>query len=241
MSKPTATKSTKTPDNEFDSSHLFEHFMVTIRFRDKVIGGFPQNKKLIESWVKAAIPVDDAQRAKMIEDQKASVESYSDKVSEATDATWTVFPRDDHGLYLETRQIKAGLRECFVLLRHFPAHPGSKQIFQHAMFVDGERVNGRTALDRIYLGRKEPDGCVERPIHVQTAQGERDALKRTDYVERAEITFGVRILKTNPVDKRHLGGDALKEALKLLQDNGLGADRSQGQGTFDVVGFLKLD
>ena len=97
---------------------------------------------------------------------------------------------------------------------------------------------------RVYLGRKEPDGQEEGPIHVQTAQGPRTAIKRVDYVEDVSLSFEVWTLKkqnnSDAEKKRHIGKEDLEKMLALAQENGLGADRSQGSGKFDVIEFLAV-
>ena len=78
--------------------------------------------------------------------------------------------------------------------------------------------------------KTEPDDMLERPIHVMTAQGPRDALKRTDVLIDVEILATVRVLNDGMVTP-----DVLKTILDYAVVNGLGADRSQGMGTGDYV------
>jgi hypothetical protein len=78
-----------------------------------------------------------------------------------------------------------------------------------------------------------PDGIDERPISVMTRQGPRTAIKRSEYVLRPFVTFDVCILHDG-IGKGIIGPRELAGILDLAQWLGLGADRSQGSGTFSV-------
>jgi len=75
---------------------------------------------------------------------------------------------------------------------------------------------------------------------VVTPQGPRTAIKRVDYVQHVSFSFEVWVLTTAAQEKRHVGEEELKRMLALGQENGLGADRSQGQGKFEVTAFEKV-
>jgi CRISPR/Cas system CMR-associated protein Cmr1 (group 7 of RAMP superfamily) len=65
-----------------------------------------------------------------------------------------------------------------------------------------------------------------------TMQGPRSSLKKFDYVNRPRITFQLRVLNDGVITE-----EILRTILAYCQETGLGADRSQGAGTFDVVAF----
>jgi len=95
----------------------------------------------------------------------------------------------------------------------------------------------------IYLMRDgsyvtEPDGQLVGAIHVTTRQGPRTAIKKQDYVANADLTFTVKALNEpmETKDKKKIHPeDMLKIILDYGQDIGLGKDRSQGGGTFQVT------
>lgn len=210
---------------------MYDYYRIIIAMRDKLCGGVPKNKDLIRSWVESTTKYKDEKSAELTE---AAMEAMLDDVAEKS---WNGFFRDaERGLFLEARQVKAMFKECASLLRITVTKQGSKQILQH-----GFEVKALDGGARIYLGKAEPDGFDEQAIHVSTAQGPRTAIKRVDYVEGIEITFQVWVLNTAPAEKRHVGKDDLERMLGLAQENGLGADRSQGRGKFDVTVFEKLD
>ena len=118
------------------------------------------------------------------------------------------------------------------MLRFTTDKRGCKQIFQH-----GFEVKAPDGGERLYLGATGTLPFDEGPIHVQTPQGPRTAIKRVDYVERPSITFEVWVLSTHASETRHIGENDVVQMLRFAQENGVGADRSQGRGKFDVTGF----
>jgi hypothetical protein len=93
-----------------------------------------------------------------------------------------------------------------------------------------ERVFVVERLIPLFPEREEPDRTVERAIHVMTAQDPRDALKRTDVVDLAELTCTLKVLRDKMITL-----EVLRTILAHASDNGLGADRSQGFGRFDYT------
>lgn len=215
---------------------FYDTYRVKCRFRERIVGGHPASSELIAAWIRKHTGHDDELTKQQIaeaQDARSEAERLAEQLKEST---YNIFLRDENGLYIETRQVKACLRECFSTQRIFVTKAGTKQIFQHAFFVDGIRHQSR-----VYLGVMEPTGVEEKPIHVSGPQGPRNALKAAEYVEGAEIQFIIRVLKTAPADKRHISMEMLNDVLYQAQDDGLGADRSQGAGKFDVIEFAKVD
>lgn len=201
---------------------LFRRFTVRLRTTAPLCGGVPRNDELVRSWLKAHTGYDDA----TTDAQEAETrEAMEGRITKGEDAVWTSFPSNAQGLYLHERQLKAMLKENAKVLGLVKANPGLGQILQHAVHV-------RPAY--IALGRTEPDGCEEKPIHVMTAQGPRTALKRFDY-----LNPGVEFAFTVAVAKGGKGGlftlEMLATILANAQSAGIGANRSQGFGTFEVA------
>ena len=231
---------------QFNARALYDIYFVEIQIRDKICGGMPKNKDLIEAWVKSTTKYNDEQTIAQTDEARAVL------LEEVTERSWNGFPGDENGIFLWARQIKALFKECATMLRLTVAKSGSKQILQHGFEIkspDAKAVNA----DRIYLHGAVPatdrspcgvvgpkpkaDGFYEGPIHVQTAQGPRSAIKRVDYVEKALVKFEVWVLATAAGESRHVGRKELEKMLTFGQENGLGADRSQGMGKFNVVKF----
>lgn len=205
--------------------NIFDTYDVAIRLRD-VAGGTPADPRLIEAWIKAMNKdKSDEERAKIV---AATIEALPGIVDSEASASWCRFKRDEKGVYMEGRQIKAGLKEASNIIK--------------STLRDKKGEKGITALkskvaecvfvvdEKIYMLR---DGqpitgeipTEERPIHVMTRQGPRTSLKRVDVLKDVEIKFAVRLALTGAVSEEALFG-----SLAYLQYLGLGADRSQGRG-----------
>lgn len=216
--------------NEFDASSLYDRYVCTIKIRQKLCGGMPKNPELLKGWIAASTEHNDATTTQQEKDAREVLLTPTEEKS------WNGFPEDaDKGLFIWSRQVKALFKECATMLRVTVEKRGSKQIFQH-----GFEIKGTDQADRIFLGKKVADGNDEGPIHVQTAQGPRTAIKRVDYVSGINLKFEIWVLTTHGSETRHVGADDLKKMLTFGQENGLGADRSQGHGKFDVIEFAKI-
>lgn len=217
-------------DPRFTARNLYDVYAVTIRFRDRLTGGMPKNRELIQTWVEARTGFDD-------EITKTQVKEELDLiVNDVAEKSWMGFAEDQtKGLFIFARNVKAMFKQGASMLRTTVQKPGSKQIF-----AEGSEIKGLDEGDRLYLGKMKPDGMEESPIHVMTAKGPRTALKRVDYVEKIDLSFNIWVLRTNANEKRHVGEEELIKILTFSQENGLGADRSQGQGKFDVVKFERV-
>lgn len=213
-------------------------YKATIRFLDRLVGGIPVvpegagRADAYEGWARGqgVDPADAAELAeKLAEDGEMPV-----AVAEV-EGLETGFRSDDDGLYIEARQVKAMLREAAQRLGIIKRVRGSRQVVQHDLHV--------RALDggqKLHLGVVEPDGVDQRPIAVVTRQGPRTAIKRFAYVNQAELVFEVRVL-AGGVGDGLLDEERLRDMLELGGSLGLGADRSQGEGTFELEGLEVLD
>ena len=236
----TLTTEQQATRNEFATirDRLNDKFRVTLRFRRRVIGGVPavgidpengdKDRNLLEVWLRKNLA--DKMTDEQIEEQVELTydEAYKDTEEEAT----TTFKSDEFGIYIEGRQVKAMLKEVGKRLGFGKAVAGKRkslrQDLHEALHIDE---------DAIYLMRdsaclQAPDGYEVRPVQVMTAMGPRTAIKKSAFVERAEVEFTVRILNMVELKEKHL-----KQILAHSQDQALGADRSQGFGKFEVIEF----
>jgi hypothetical protein len=231
--------------NEFDPSVLYDRYSVHLVTTSKLCGGIPRDPDLLEAFVKAKTGHDDAKTV----EQVAALAATAPEVT--VEQSWIGFQQDSAGLFITARNIKAMLRECASVLRIFTTKTGSKQIVQHGFEVvapgcvagalEAERIRLCRDNDTVLASLTAPDGYEERAIHVMTAQGPRNALKRSDYVNAGtDLLFDIWVLKTSANEKRHIGRDDLVQILTLAQNNGLGADRSQGFGKFNVKSLKSL-
>lgn len=183
-------------------------------------GGIPRNPELVRRWQEAT--------GGTPEQADVIAENLGDQATAAVEGLWTGYLSDDAGLYIEARQVKAMLKESANIVKAFFTNAKGKVPPLRSQLA--ERVF--VAPERIHLGRAEPDGTTEKPIHVLTRQGPRTALKRVDYVTDVKIAFTLNVLDDGVITERHL--HAIFEHAQL---NGLGTDRSQGAGMFTLERF----
>lgn len=165
----------------------------------------------------------------------------------------TTFKHDDKGVFIEGRQLKAAFKESANILRDLLIKTETKGAKGEAKGdAKGEaKTNGRSRFvnlksklaerlyvegEKVYLTRdgkpiEKPDGSEQKAIHVITAQGPRSALKVIDYVAApAQLSFVIRYVNDGVIDR-----DLVDTLLEHMSWNGIGSDRSQGNGMFNVV------
>lgn len=216
--------------------NAFETYKVRILIKD-LVGGKPATPEMIQKWVDATNKDKSEEERKRIKD--AHVDTLPDVADEKAEKQSCVFSRVDGELAIEGRQLKAMIKESGNIIRTIT--PGSKE----GELVPWAALRSKVAdqcfvMERyIKLGKTEPDERLERPIHVMTAQGPRTSIKRVEIVRNVEIEFTLKRRKGR--DKSSVPEKVLMAVLDYAQTVGLGADRSQGYGTFRVLGVEKIE
>jgi hypothetical protein len=174
-------------------------------------------------------------------DDQAELDTSFDSLSKAAEAIakksqTQMFKRDEQGLYIEDRIVKAMLREVVAILYPFQAPNGAGKWgptnkAARGFFVERVFVNP----PRIHLGVAEPTGIDLFVGHVSGPQGPRSTLNYYEYVERARIAFDIIVLN-DEVKQEHW-----PNIWALGEEIGLGAMRSQSFGRFDTCYFGQLD
>jgi hypothetical protein len=190
-------------------------------------GGLPTDPAMILAWQQknwkesAKVGPDDPQTP---EEAAERTLGYLEGVE--PEKGWTTFPRRDGIFCVETRQIKAMLKEAANIMKGLlPVK--DKVIPLRSKLAERVFVSRTDPLIPITPERTKPDRTIERAIHVMTAQGPRDALKRTDVLDEAHIECTLKVLNDGVFDDK-----MLVRLLNYAAENGFGADRSQGFGTF---------
>jgi hypothetical protein len=223
----------------FDTTtDLWTTYHASIVFRDKLMGGTPKDPKIIEGWLgkKAGITDEEELRQATL---RTLVELGYDVPAGATYAEMMAavenlagvkqtegFRQCEGGLYLESRTVKAMLKESTHILfaggKWGQTGKGPRAFLAERVFVNP---------DRILLGRTEPDGVYTFIGHVEDRQGRRATLAYIEYVETATLAFDVLVARDS------IKADDWPQIWVHAQENGLGAKRSQGFGRFDIVGW----
>jgi len=217
---------------------LFQRYTARLAFRARLLGGVPKDPHLVEAWLRARADISDEDELHHtwlrtlgelgvdIGEQISPDDALAASRKLAETRLTTGFKVDaERGLYLEARQVKAGLRENINILyggqRVGPTRKGARGFVAERVFV---------TPDRLYLDRREPDGVELIIGHLSGPQGPRSVLSYHEYVEApAAIEFTVLVAE-----------DAVPQlwwprVWTLFEQNGLGATRSQGFGTFNLV------
>ena len=220
-------------------------FKVKLVFNGRVYGGLPKNPNTIRKFIEARsnqgkLPEEFTPEQK--EQVALEIEAAVDANGES-EASMTVFARDERGLYVENRQLKALLKECASILGKSWDVAAAKNKVAERVFVEEPKVYLVRAADGVTVVTKA-DGEHCAAIHVQTSQGPRSALKMSEYVEGAQLEFTVVALNeplVTKTDKHKLHPTAYVEALlKYGERIGIGKDRSQSQGTYTLVSVTQV-
>lgn len=234
-----------------EAAEMYARYAVRVEFRGKLVGGIPKDAGLIEGWLRknmgltdeqelrrtvvqtlaeegiipeSAIPEDDVQ---ITDDVYTHIKTLAEKV--AGEQHTTGFKQNGHGLYLESRAVKAMLKEntniCFGNERWGPTRKSAKGFLAERVFV---------YPDEILLGRTEPDGTERFIGHITDQSGRRSTLGYHEYAEKPVLEFEVEVLD-----------DAIKtkdwpRIWISAERNGLGALRSQGFGMFSVTKWDRI-
>ena len=193
----------------------------------RIAGGTPTDPKVAEGWLrtKLATDRDDLIRAAVAEvmlERGVSVDEATQIVN--TNKHLNGFKRDDNGLYIEGRQVKAAIKEAANVRwpkdRWGPTRKGTFSFFAEHVFVQE---------DKIYLGVDAPTGVAQRFVHTFRGSG----IQYEEYVDDVKLVFTVTT-----------DNDFTDDQWALLwltgEQQGIGASRSQGYGRYEVIDWEKV-
>jgi hypothetical protein len=211
-------------------------FRVGLLIRN-IAGGIPSSPSVIEKWIRSKVESNDETIRKLIAETmvERGVDLETAMLEVAAETSVNGFKAsEEHGLYIEGRQVKAMLKEAASIAanegklsterwgnpdKNQSYRKGLKGWFPEHVFVEE---------DVIPLGVREPTETVTGFLHVMTAQGPRNAISRFDYVE--EVKVSLHVVSDHDFSERDWAMIWLTGG-----ENGLGANRSQGYGRFDVI------
>ena len=201
----------------------------------RIAGGTPTDPKVAEGWIRTKLGAssDDLIRAQvaemMIERGIVDVSRADDVVAEV-DANRHLngFKRDERGLYIEGRQLKAAIKEAASVAAaagKLPLKSWGKTnkgllgfIAEHICVVE----------DRLHLGVMDATGINQRFVHTWRGTG----IQYEEYVDGAEFEF--------TVTSDHDFTDEQWAMIWLTgEQQGIGATRSQGMGRYTVTRWEK--
>lgn len=218
-----------------------EKYRCTLHIHE-LTGGIPSDPKIVANWLRSRFEERDETIARLVQETMQELGSIEiDKavehlVESSTVNTFKRFP--DGTVYLEGRCVKAMLKEAANIAvdagripqriggsgGKYARHP-RKWIAEH-VFVVEDRIPLHIHVDDLKR--------VTRPISVLNRQGRFTALKASHIAEDVKITFHV-------VSDGGLSEEVWAHIWLTAQQNGLGADRSQGSGRFRVIEWEPVD
>lgn len=233
---------------------LYRKFEVTLKFRDKIYGGLPKSKDLLKNYVYAKFGSEDTELTETDLDLEEETEKRID-----------IFRADANGIYIGTYQLKSAIKHAASTLKITVKKRGSKQTFGEGLFIKGIRdpkaenftdetdftenaaAEGITHLtgEKVYCYplRKEADGVDEFAGHVDTPMGKRSILRALEYVEKPTLKFEVWVLNVrmgNDGRSKDITADDIEICLKVLEEGGIGANRTREVGKFDLISFKEI-
>jgi hypothetical protein len=203
---------------------------------DQIVGGIPSDPKVAEGWLRSKLAESDDLIREQIAKTMIERDVDAEQAAELVDSLRHLngFKRDENGLYIEGRQLKACLKEASMIA----ANAGKLRAGKWGNPTDANYKKGLKAWipehvfvqeDRLYLGVDEPSRINQRFAHTQRGTG----IVYEEIVDDAVIDFTVA------TDYKFKDEEWAMIWLTAEQ-NGLGATRSQGYGRFTVVRWEAL-
>jgi hypothetical protein len=225
---------------------IYVHYAGALTIDDWIMGGFPNNPKLVEGMLGTKIGLDDKAELRQfairtleergVDVRRATIDDWDAVKSEiAEEQNVNGFKRTpERGLYLESRLLWANLREAVSILF------GGERWVQ-----EGNRPN-KGALNffkervevgpyRFYFDRRESDGRELFLGHVRGPQGPQSAIAIVEYMVRPRIEFEIKVLRDS------VPREYWPDIWEVAQELGLGAMRSQGFGKYTLEGFEEVE
>lgn len=221
---------------------LYEAHRLRLRFTDQLRGGCPKDPKLVQGWLRKNVGIDDEMelvartREHLVEmgvevPENATFEEMIDATDNlAAEIKTQGFKRDEEGRpYIESRQIKAGIKESVNILfakeKWGKTGKGPKNFTAERVFVKPDRI---VVADEI-------DGVDLFVGHLNGPSGPQSTIGHVEYVAEAEFDLYIAAVRDS-IDTKRWG--LIWSHMEL---NGLGAMRSQGFGQFEVIEFEPVD
>lgn len=214
----------------------------------RLVGGIPNNEKVAEGWLRKKMAAsDEVYLQELLATTMLERNVTKDEAAKIVRSELTVngFKRDDEGLYIEGRQLKAALKEMVsvaiaadkieqrgwgktkkflngFLAEHVFVVEERLHIARYKLDDDGEPVGDPEPVT-------EPDGTLQQFVH--THHG--DSIKYEEFVDHAALDFTVIC--------DFLFTPEEWQALWLVGElQGVGASRSQGFGTYAVTRWDRI-
>jgi hypothetical protein len=192
-----------------------------------IAGGTPTDPKVAEGWLRTKLADKDDLIREMVAQTMVDRGVTADEAAKLVDTNKHLngFRRDENGLYIEGRQLKAAIKEAAGVARatdKLKAKWGTTNkgvlgfVAEHIMVVE----------DKLHLGVTEPTGVLQSfPKNPRTGQ---TGIQYTEYIEVAEFDFTV-------IADHKFTDEEWANLWLTGEQQGVGASRSQGFGRYEVI------
>jgi hypothetical protein len=196
-----------------------------------IAGGTPTEPKVAEAWLRSKLAASDDLIREAVAETMVERGVTADEAVVLVNASKNLngFKRDEHGLYIEGRQLKAALKEAasVALAAGKLSARGWGKTNKGLLSFLAEHVF--VVEDRLHLGVSEPTGVMQRFVHTWRGTG----IQYEEYVDDAKLNFTVMA--------DHDFSPAEWAAIWLCgEQQGIGASRSQGYGRYEVTAWERL-
>ena len=234
----------------FPLGDVYETYSVALEISN-IVGGVPKDPAVVEGWLKAKLgkgytPELLKQTLKELfptewtslpeESNPSRAKEEADLIERMRSETMVnAFKRDEDGRpCVESRSIKAMLKEnaniAFSGVYMAVDGKGKKKTVQN---IVAERVF--VIGDLIPLEGDYEISLLTRPVHGEVRGMETHSIKTSEVISHCIVRFDMRV--DSCVSSTFEKAELWKQVLTRAQENGLGADRSQGFGRFKVIEF----
>lgn len=196
-----------------------------------IAGGCPTDQKVAEGWLRTKLADKDELIREAVAETMVERGVSAEEAAKLVDATKHLngFKRDEHGLYIEGRQLKAAIKEAANVAAGAGKIPGKKYGTTNKGLLGFVAEHIFVVEDRLPLGVTEASGVVQRFVHTFRGTG----IQYEEYVEDAKVNF--------TVETDWDFGDEFWAMLWLTgEQQGVGASRSQGFGRYEVTAWERL-
>lgn len=193
---------------------MFKKIKVKIRLTEPMLGTVPKDPEVYKRFIESKKPPE------VEEDETETVEKLEER-------GWTGFHKDEKGIFIYDYMIKGLLKTAGNNLKDVVGIANLRARIEELVFIFPRKI---------YLGKKEPDGVIERPLRAMTMQGPRITLARSDYVkEGTTISFEIHYLRTAKIRAK-----LLRHLLEYGRYKGLGQFRGGSYGRFEILEFKEV-
>ena len=176
-------------------------------FVGRLCASVPSNEEIIQGWLDARKPAVRPPGGKSITETVEEVinrlPDQENENEEIKKKTTLVFEKVEGRLVIRANTIRAHIKDCVSQVQNqFAGKIRGERYFttrvKNGLYVKGNFRDSfgteLVALSRDGKPINEPDGFIEKPVHVNGPQGPQNALKRFAYVIRPTVEFTVRLL-----------------------------------------------